>query len=80
MGNRGRVRFSQHAITKSMPDRQITVGDVLSTLAVPRYEFPGNRPNTVESYGHTSDGRPFYVVTAKERKFVITVVLVKEPQ
>ena len=80
MRNRGRVRFSQHAMTESMPERQITVADVLSTLAAPEYEFPGNQPNTVESYGRAADGRPFYVVTAKERTFVITVALVKEPQ
>ena len=78
MGNRRRVRFSEHALMESMPDRQITIADVLATLAKADYEFPGNQPNTVESYGHTADGRPFYVVTANERSFVITVVLVRE--
>jgi hypothetical protein len=80
MENRRRVRFSQHALTESMPERAITVADVFTTLAAPDYEFPGNQPKTVESYGRTADGRPFYVVTAKERSFVITVCLVKEPK
>jgi hypothetical protein len=80
MENRRRVRFSLHALTESMPEREITVVEVLATLAAPEYEFPGNQPNTIESYGRTADGRPFYVVTAKQRSFVITVILVKEPK
>lgn len=54
------------------------MADVLATLAAPDYEFPGNQRGTVESYGRTADGRPYYVVTAKERTFVITVAMVKE--
>ena len=80
MGNQRRVRFSQHAITESMPKRKVTVSDILTTLMAPQYEFPGNQENTTESYGRTADGRLFYVVTAKERTFVITVVLVEEPK
>ena len=80
MENRRRVRFSEHAITESMPDRRTTVAEVLPTLAVREYEFPGNQPNTIESYGRTADGRPFYVVTAKQRSFVITVIRVEEPK
>jgi hypothetical protein len=60
-----------------MPERRVTVADVLSTLAAPDYEFPGNQRDTVESYGRTADGRAFYVVTAKKRTFVITVALVR---
>ncbi len=63
-----------------MPERCVTVADVLATLAAPEYEFPGNQARTVESYGHTADGRPFYVVSAKERTFVITVALVRGPK
>jgi hypothetical protein len=63
-----------------MPEREVTVADVLATLAAPDYEFPGNQRGTVESYGRTADRRPYYVVTAKERTFVITVVIVKEPK
>lgn len=80
MEKRRQVRFSQHALTESMPERNISVADVLATLAAPDYEFPGNQADTVESYGRTADGRPFYVVTAKGRNFVITAVLVKEPK
>lgn len=38
------------------------------------YEFPGNRPGTLESYSTTADGRAFYVVTKNDRTLVITVV------
>jgi hypothetical protein len=61
-----------------MPQRNVTVDEVLAVLAKPAYEFPGNRPGTVESYGTTADGRAFYVVTTQDRSFVITVALVKE--
>lgn len=64
-------------MTESMPERGVTVADVLATLAAPDYEFPGNQRGTVESYGRTADGTLFYVVTAKERTFVITVALVR---
>ena len=79
MGNERRVRFTDHALSVRMPQRNITVADVLATLASPEYEFPGNRPGTRESYGTTADGRAFYVVTARARTLVITVALVKEP-
>jgi hypothetical protein len=39
MGDRRRVRFSQHAITESMPEREVTVADVLAALAAPDYEL-----------------------------------------
>jgi len=61
-----------------MPERGITVAEVLQTLAWPEYEFPGTSPGTVESYGRTADGRPYYVVTSRNRTRVITVVEVKE--
>jgi hypothetical protein len=50
-----------------MPQRNVTVDDVLAALASPAYEFSGNRPGTLESYGTTADGRAFYVVTAQDR-------------
>jgi hypothetical protein len=39
---------------------------------------PGNRPGTLESYGTTTDGRAFYVVSTSNRKFVITVIDLEE--
>lgn len=73
-----RIRFSEHAIDERMPERKITVRDVLATLAAPDYELPGNQPGTRESYGKTFDGRAFFVVTARQRTYVITVVELKE--
>jgi hypothetical protein len=78
MGLRRLVRFSKHALNLRMPQRNIAVDDVLVTLANPTYEFPGNRPGTLESYGTTADGRTFYVVAAQDRTFVITVALVED--
>ncbi len=78
MGKRRRVRFAGHAINERMIERNVTVRDVLRTLAGPEYEFPGNSPGTLESYGTTADGRRFYVVSARARTVVITVVEVKE--
>lgn len=61
-----------------MPQRAITVDDVLTVLANSAFEFPGNQTGTLESYGTTADGRAFYVVTTQDRSCVITVALVKE--
>jgi hypothetical protein len=61
-----------------MPQRGITKMDVLTTLLNPAYRFPGNRPGTLESYGTTADGRPYYVVSTDDRRFVITVVALEE--
>jgi hypothetical protein len=80
MARRKRIRFGNHAFGERMPERGISVRDVLATLANPDYEFPGNEPGTCESYGTTADGRAFYVVTARNRTFVVTVVEVREPQ
>jgi hypothetical protein len=79
MARRKRVRFTRHAFDERMLERKITLSDVLRVLAGPDYEFPGNTPGTLESYGTTADGRRFYVVTAERRTLVITVVEVKEP-
>jgi hypothetical protein len=76
-GRRG-IRFSKHAMNVRMPKRRITVGDVLATLLNPVYTFPGNQPGTLESYGTTADGRPFYVVSTNNRNFVITFVELEE--
>jgi hypothetical protein len=61
-----------------MRERSITKADVLRTLFNPAYEFPGNKPGTVESYGATSRGKSFYAVTDRERKRVVTVVEIEE--
>ncbi len=61
-----------------MPARNISVSDVLVTLANPAYELRGNQPGTLESYGTTADGRAFYVVTARDRSFVIAVAEAKD--
>jgi len=75
---RQRKRFSKHALRKRMPQRGITVAEVLATLLNPAYRFPGNQPGTLESYETTADGRAFYVVSTDDRKFVITVVILEE--
>ena len=74
MATRRRVRFSKHAIDLRMPQRGISVADVFAALAFPAYALPGNRNGTLESYGITADGRPFYVVTKHGRTLVITVI------
>jgi hypothetical protein len=78
MPERRGVRFSKHALNVRMPKRNITVADVLATLMSPSYAIPGNRPGTLESYGATAAGRPFYVVSTVNRKFVITVIELEE--
>ena len=78
MARRRGVRFSKHAMNVRMPKRNITITDVLATLMIPAYTFPGNRPGTLESYGTTADGRAFYVVSTTSRKFVITVIDLEE--
>ena len=60
-----------------MADRR-GVADVLATLTSPAYTFPGNQPGTLESYGTTTDGRAFYVVSTSNRKLVITVIDLEE--
>jgi hypothetical protein len=80
MSRRKRIRFSKHAHEERMPERNISAADVLATIERPEFEFPGNRPGTLESYGTTADGRQFYVVTAQNRTFVITVVVLEELQ
>jgi len=78
MAKRRRVWFTKHALRDAMPKRGISVSDVFRTLDAPDYEFPGNQPNTVESYGRTADGRAFYVVTGRSRSLVITAIPLKE--
>jgi Domain of unknown function (DUF4258) len=77
MGTRRRVSFSDHACVRMM-ERGITNVDVLQTLFNPAYEFPGNKPGTVESYGTTARGKALYVVTSRPRTRVITVVEIEE--
>jgi hypothetical protein len=55
-----------------MPQRKITVTEVLGAIENPEYTFPGNQPGTLGYYGTTSDGRAFYAVVTGDRSFVIT--------